>query len=144
MARKLRKRYFERPSRQEREEAIQWCRERAEDLRQFAEPLNSALWQESEAFAVALKRRAEGVLSSLPVPLGGGGHFQLLYFLTRLVQPEVIVETGVGAGYSTQAFLSAIHRNGKGRLYSSDFPYLQFRNPEQYIGALVTDRKSVV
>jgi predicted O-methyltransferase YrrM len=49
------------------------------------------------------------------------------------------VETGVAAGYSTQAILKAIQVNGSGRLYSSDFPYFRLDRPEQYIGILVDD-----
>jgi hypothetical protein len=35
--------------------------------------------------------------------------------------------------------LSALDKNNKGTLYSSDFPYFRLENPEQYIGILVQD-----
>ena len=60
----------------------------------------------------------------------------LLYFLAIKLKPNVIVETGVAAGWSSLAFLRALRKNGKGKLYSSDFPYFRLDNPEQYIGYL--------
>ena len=33
----------------------------------------------------------------------------------------------------------ALKKNGKGFLYSSDFPYFRLKNPEQYIGYLAKD-----
>ena len=71
--------------------------------------------------------------------LGGGGAYNIIYFLTRLIKPKIIFETGVGAGYSTYAFLTAIKENNLGTLYSSDFPYFRLNKPERYIGFLVTD-----
>lgn len=56
------------------------------------------------------------------------------YFLARLVKPEVVVETGASAGYSSRAFLEAIRANGFGRLYSRDLPF--FLTGEQ-VGCLV-------
>jgi predicted O-methyltransferase YrrM len=61
----------------------------------------------------------------------------MLYFLMRLRRPECVVETGVAAGYSSQVFLSAMESNGRGHLFSSDFPYYYLKDPEQYIGLLV-------
>ena len=43
-----------------------------------------------------------------------------LYALVRLLQPRVVLETGVQNGCSTELILWAIHRNGTGRLYSID------------------------
>jgi hypothetical protein len=61
----------------------------------------------------------------------------LLYYLTRALKPDVVVETGVAAGYSAAAFLQAPRTNGQGRLYSSDFPYFRLSQPEKYIGVVV-------
>lgn len=60
--------------------------------------------------------------------------------MTRLVEPSCVVETGVAAGFSSSAFLEAMDKNGKGHLYSSDFPYFRLDNPERYIGILVEDK----
>ena len=85
---------------------------------------------------VLIEKEAKYKLSNLSVKLGGGGNFVLLYFLVRKLKPEIIVETGVAAGWSSLAFLRALRKNGFGKLYSSDFPYFRLKNPEQYIGYL--------
>lgn len=54
---------------------------------------------------------------------GGGGDVRVLHFLTRLLRPEVAVETGVAAGWSTVAILTAMEENGFGQLWSSDLTY---------------------
>jgi len=45
-----------------------------------------------------------------------------LYPLVRKLQPDVLVETGVCNGVSSSVLLQALDRNGKGRLYSIDYP----------------------
>jgi len=75
----------------------------------------------------------------LPLGLGGAAHYRLLYFLVRATCPAVVVETGVAAGFSTRAILSAIGANGRGHLYSSDFPYFRMNHPEKLIGYVVED-----
>ena len=47
------------------------------------------------------------------------------------------METGVAAGWSSLAFLTALDKNKRGTLYSSDFPYFRLYCPEQFIGVLV-------
>jgi predicted O-methyltransferase YrrM len=44
------------------------------------------------------------------------------YALVRLLKPDVMVETGVGAGVSSWTILQAMEQNGKGRLVSIDLP----------------------
>jgi predicted O-methyltransferase YrrM len=44
------------------------------------------------------------------------------YALIRLLRPEIVVETGVGAGVSSWTILEAMDRNGSGRLVSIDLP----------------------
>jgi predicted O-methyltransferase YrrM len=74
----------------------------------------------------------------MAVPLGGGGQFQLVRFLVRYLRPRVVVETGVAAGWTSQAILDALERNGgDGSLWSSDFPYFRLEDPEKYVGCLV-------
>jgi hypothetical protein len=53
-----------------------------------------------------------------------------LYALTRLLQPEHIVETGVSSGISSAHYLLALQRNGHGHLHSIDLPTFQ-RGPEK-------------
>ena len=45
-----------------------------------------------------------------------------IWCCVRVFQPEVMVETGVSHGHSSRNILDAMHRNGKGRLYSIDLP----------------------
>lgn len=44
------------------------------------------------------------------------------YSLIKLLKPEVVVETGVGAGVSSWTILKAMDENGTGRLISIDLP----------------------
>jgi len=46
----------------------------------------------------------------------------VLYAVIRVLRPEVVVETGVGSGVSSTFILTAMERNGAGRLYSVDLP----------------------
>ena len=46
---------------------------------------------------------------------------ELLFFLTRFLKPNIVLETGVANGYSSKAILYAIKKNKKGSLFSSDF-----------------------
>jgi predicted O-methyltransferase YrrM len=119
--------------------AVRWAEAEAEDLTDFGRALDPDLWAESEAWAAAFRRSARARLDALAVPLGGGGHFQLVHFLVRHLQPRVVLETGVAAGWTSQAILAALEQNGGGELYSSDFPYFRLDEPEKYVGCLVDD-----
>jgi hypothetical protein len=96
-----------------------------------------ALWLEAKEFEARLSERAETVMGGVRSKFGGGGCSTLLYYLTRAAAPKTIVETGVAAGWSSAAFLAALQRNGSGRLWSSDFPYLDRGNKLEEIGLLV-------
>jgi predicted O-methyltransferase YrrM len=54
------------------------------------------------------------------------GHLfgKFIYFFVRCLQPAVMVETGVAHGVSSWTILNAMHKNGKGKLYSIDLPDL--------------------
>jgi predicted O-methyltransferase YrrM len=121
------------------DEAVRWASERAQDLPEFGRALDSALWAESEAWAEDFRCAAKARFDALGVRIGGGGHFQLVHFLVRYLQPRVVLETGVAAGWTSQAILTALEQNGEGTLYSSDFPYFRLEEPERYVGCLVDD-----
>ena len=70
-------------------------------------------------------------------PVYPGERHAFSCFLTRLLTPDVIVETGVADGWSSHAFLAGSNDNGAGHLYSSDFPYFRESDPERTIGRLV-------
>jgi predicted O-methyltransferase YrrM len=46
----------------------------------------------------------------------------MTYALVKLIKPDVMVETGVGAGVSSWTILQAMEENGVGRLVSIDLP----------------------
>lgn len=62
---------------------------------------------------------------------------RLAYVLTRVLQPEVVVETGVALGIGSSCVLSALERNGRGRLISIDLPPLGVQ--ANAVGAIIPD-----
>ncbi len=118
-------------------ENYEWLKSNESEPERYARSLDSSLWDEALDYANDLRRHAEAILANIPHVLGGGGFCTLLYCLVRLRKPLVALETGVAAGWSTHAILSALAKNGEGHLYSSDFPYFRLPNPKRYIGVLV-------
>ena len=49
-------------------------------------------------------------------------HPIIYYALIRVMQPDLVVETGVCDGFSTRFMLLAMERNGRGALHSIDLP----------------------
>lgn len=139
MLQKIKKRVFEQEDKNSVRFNLAWCQKVCQEFDKTANQLDSCLWQESKKFEQDLYLRAGRILKKVEVDLGGGGYYPLLYFFTRYLRPEFVIETGVAAGYSTQAFLKAMEMNKKGMLYSSDFPYFRLKKPERYIGILVED-----
>jgi len=62
----------------------------------------------------------------------------LEYLLCRHAEPEHVVETGVWIGSSSYTILSALEKNGKGKLSSIDFPPFRPKNRVS-IGRVVTE-----
>lgn len=122
-----------------RDEALRWAESQAESVADFAMAIDADLWTEAEQWAAEFWVTARQRLDQRAVPLRGGGDFQLVHFLVRHLQPRVVLETGVAAGFTSQAILSALERNDQGSLFSSDFPYFRLEAPEQYVGCLVDD-----
>jgi hypothetical protein len=111
--------------------ATAWCLRHGTGFETWARAIDPVLWYETLDIARRIQQDAARVIPGLPITggqaraRGGGGcDVRKLYFLARRVKPNVIVETGVSAGYSSRAFLEAIRANGCGRLYSSDLPVL--------------------
>ena len=67
----------------------------------------------------------------------------MLYFLTAKLKPKVIVETGTAAGWSTLAFLRASKNRKDFKIFSSDFPFFKYKNPEKYIGILTKNEDNL-
>lgn len=118
-------------------EAKKWAMSNTKQTtEEFCRSVDSLLYDEIRTEIKSIQEYAAHKLSELNVPLGGGGNYILLYFLIRKIKPLNVVETGVAAGWTSLAALRALKKNGKGFLYSSDFPYFRLNNPEQYIGYL--------
>lgn len=49
-------------------------------------------------------------------------HHMVYYVMTRLLKPDIIVETGVNEGISSAFILYAMEHNQHGKLYSIDLP----------------------
>lgn len=137
MLNKLALRWKERATRVERPEVERWCRAQTSDPESWALALDAKIWNEAKRFARDQKAVASERLNQLGLDLGGGGAYDLLYFLVRVLRPDTVVETGVAAGFSSRAMLSALRENGHGKLYSSDFPYFRLPDPEKFVGYIV-------
>ena len=56
-----------------------------------------------------------------------------LYILIRLLKPNIVVETGVYKGASTDAILRAMDKNNFGHLYSIELPVVGLLQDKQFI-----------
>ena len=125
--------------------ARRWARRHFRPSAELARALEPALWAEAERFAARLEEQHRTEFEQLrrSILLGGGADHRLLYFLTRLTAPSVVVETGVAAGWSSAAVLAALEQNGHGHLWSSelvyDRPWLH-DDYSPYVGMVVDER----
>lgn len=133
-------RFFDKKNSLKTHDYINWLNENLVDFESYAKNIDESLWNESMIFSNELEKNAKEILAKHPIGMGGGGIYPLIYFVTRYKKPNIAVETGVATGYSSQTFLSAMEKNGCGKLYSSDFPYFRIKNPEKYIGILVDEK----
>lgn len=130
---KLMKRFEKDTSR----EAAEWARSNVSaSTEDFCRSIDSNLYDQVRLVTEEIRQEGSERLSNLPFSLGGGGNYEVLYFLIRKTKPRIIVETGVAAGWSSLSILRALRENGEGKLYSSDFPYFRLENPEKYVGYL--------
>ena len=67
-----------------------------------------------------------------------GKYHRALYITTRILKPEIVIETGVFEGHSSFSILSALEKNNKGFLYSIDLPS-PFLPPEKQSGWIVPE-----
>lgn len=54
--------------------------------------------------------------------IAGRNAFLILYAIVRSIKPCIFIETGVASGTSSYVILQAMERNGKGVLFSIDYP----------------------
>lgn len=139
MIKKLLRRYSESRISVSNDGNIRWIKDNCSEFGVRAAQLDSELWEEANLFGAQLKAHAEKVLSKIDSELGGGGFYPMIYFLVRYLKPVTVVETGVAAGFSSSAVLTALKKNGRGTLWSSDFPYFRISHPEQFIGVVVAE-----
>lgn len=119
--------------------ALAWARAHAVSIESVCAAVDPDLWRETLHAVAAMEKHATRILGALgPVP-DGGGAYPLLHFVVRRLRPQVVVETGVGTGWSSATILRALADNGEGQLLSSDFPYFRLADPERYVGILVPD-----
>lgn len=116
-----------------------WLREHEVELEGLMRSLDPEIAGEAFEKAALLEEEGKLAIAKAGVELGGAGACPFLYFITRFIRPSVILETGVAAGFSSHAFLSALEENGEGHLWSSDFPYFRLAEPERYIGIVVPE-----
>ena len=122
------------------QESAKWAKENSILIDDFCNKINSDIWKESIDACNKIKLESHKILSNINYKLGGGGSYPLIYFYCRILNPDVVVETGVAAGWSSYAILKSLRVNGNnGQLFSTDFPYFRFKNPEQYIGSVVPE-----
>ncbi len=57
-------------------------------------------------------------------------HSHTIYVVVRVLQPKIMVETGVANGKSSALILRAMQKNGLGRLYSVDLPTFEGASPD--------------
>ena len=134
---KVYSRFFSYEGSLSKDQNLKWIKRNISEVSTFATILSSPLWEEAVTQSNILEKNANKTLETINYDLGGGAAYPLLYFLTRYLRPDNVLETGVAAGFSSYAILSALKKNGKGTLYSSDFPYFRINNPEKYIGIVV-------
>lgn len=144
MGKKLYRRWKDQPGQITPEQNLNWIEANLQDFPTIARRIDAELWDEAVGFEKRLTARAQTVLkcpriARTGVSTSGGAYYPLLYFVTRHLVPEHIVETGVAAGYSSQAFLEAIEANGRGCLSSTDFPLFRGHDPEDAIGVMVDE-----
>lgn len=100
--------------------ALYWAKWHSTDVATFAEGVSPENWKLSVEFEESCK--ALKVKNNKGINPSGPGAIDLLYFLTLTLKPQVVIETGVAAGWSSLAFLQAMKVNKRGMLYSSDLP----------------------
>ena len=97
------------------------------------------LAQEAHDFLESFSNKGRKILAESKFIQGGGGAYDLLYFLVMKVKPKNVVETGVASGWSTTAILTALDRLQQGELFSGDMPYKDRSYSEEAIGILVDE-----
>lgn len=96
-----------------------------------------------ERWVVSLGEAAGGARANGgPIEVWYGPSPQLMRVVnlaTRLLRPEIVLETGVAKGFTTASTLEALDRNGTGHMYSVELPSLYMGYARQ-VGEVIPDR----
>ena len=118
-------------------ESLRWAKLNTKfTTEELCKLIDPQLFDEALKDIKIIEAEAKSNISKLDISMGGASNYVLLYFLVRKINPSIIVETGVAGGWSSLFILRALRKNGEGKLFSSDFPYLRLKNPNKYIGYL--------
>lgn len=121
----------------ERAGATRWAAERAVSVAEALD--NVGLEGSLSELDPALLAEGEERARKSAVAMGGPGDLSLLHAAVLLSGARLVVETGVAYGWSSLAILSAIEKQGGGKLISVDMPYPKMGN-EAFVGIVVPDR----
>jgi len=110
---------------QQRQEAASWAQRQAEPFDKLLARLGVTAAPDApiSRMPAAILESAHRRVSGAACRMGGAGHVDLIYAVTRLTRARNLLETGVAYGWSSLAFLTAAEENGDGRLVSVDRPY---------------------
>lgn len=131
---------FPHPKERTREESTKWCKNHALDTWEALKAVTGKSELEKvENIAKKDFDNAYSIEKNLPVKMGGGGDYNLLYHLTCHFNAKISVETGVAHGWSTLSILLGQETIGNGILYSTDMPYAKMGN-EAFVGCVIPER----
>jgi predicted O-methyltransferase YrrM len=126
-------------------QALEWAKIKTRySMDEWMSKIDYKLYLETKKVSKKIKLDAKKILNANPFwsnllkkNMSGPASYELLYFLTKKKKPNIIVETGIAAGWSSLAFLRASKNNDNVKIYSSDFPYFREKNSKKNIGILM-------
>lgn len=114
-----------------------WLNQFAVSLEEFGHELGVDYDLKCKPTVENIREDGRKLLENLPKDYGGAALLEFLAVLTMHVNPKVVVETGVGLGYSSRLFLVCFDDLEKSILFSSELPYPGIDNSEAISGSLV-------
>jgi predicted O-methyltransferase YrrM len=116
-----------------------WCMQRSISSQKAIKEITGKIPEKTfkEKFSKEFKK-AKATAETAPVKMGGEGSLDLIYFLSKSINPTKIVETGVAYGWSSLAFLLSLKDKRQGLLISTDLPYSNETAP--YAGCVVPQK----
>jgi predicted O-methyltransferase YrrM len=117
-------------------EAELWCQKRAINTQEAIKKITGSPAEKDwkELFPNEFQRATENA-KKCPIPMGGPGDLNLLFWLTKRTNAKKILETGVAYGWSSLALLIA---NEEAELVSTDMPYPKLNN-DDWVGCVVPE-----